>query len=156
MPCNYTFSRTIANYMAWRYVLSFSDYTNKAFTDTYFAYQKVANGQRKPEKAWETCYALVDSYFPYSIGRLYVENYFNAQTKPAVDRLVKEVKSAFSSELDRYDWMDSVTLRKSKEKLNEMLVNVAFQSFIKNDTELEKNYLGVSYIVYYNACSFKP
>lgn len=103
--------------MGWRYVLSFSDYTNKAFTDTYFNFQKVAYGQRKPEKPWETCYALVDNYFPLSVGRLYIENYFNAQSKPAVDRLVKEVKSAFSNELDRYDWMDDFTLKKSKEKV---------------------------------------
>lgn len=103
--------------MGWRYVLSFSDYTTKSFTDTYFQYQKVAYGQRKPEKPWETCYAIVDSYFPHAIGRLYIENYFNKLSKEAVDRLVKEVKTAFSSELDRYDWMDDSTLGKSKEKV---------------------------------------
>lgn len=107
----------MANYMGWRYVLSFSDYTTKAFTDTYFEYQKIAYGQRKPEKAWETCYTIVDSYFPYSIGRLYVENYFNQLSKGSVDKLVKEVKTAFSSELDSYDWMDAFTLKKSKEKV---------------------------------------
>lgn len=123
--------------------MSYSDYTTRNFTDTYFTYQKVAYGQRKPEKTWETCYAIVDSYFPYAIGRLYVDNYFNVQSKNSVERLIREVKSAFTKELDQYEWMDSTTRRRSKEKLNEMLANVAFQSFIKNDTELEKYYKGV-------------
>lgn len=136
-------TRTIANYIGWRYVLSYSDYTTKNFTDTYFKYQKIAYGQRKPEKGWETCYAIVDQYFPYTIGRLYIDNYFNTLSKGAVERLIKEVKNAFTEELNSYDWMDSTTRKRSKEKLNEMLSNVAFQSFITNNTELEKNYKGI-------------
>ncbi|KAI1285214.1 Neprilysin-1 [Halotydeus destructor] len=138
-----TSKRTIANYIGWRYVLGYSDYTTKSFISAYFDHQKVAYGQRKPETPWETCYTLVDQYFPNAVGRLYIDNYFSTQSKTAVEKLIKEVKGAFSNELDRYDWMDSYTRGKSKEKLDEMIANVAYQSWILNNTELERSHRGM-------------
>jgi predicted metalloendopeptidase len=136
--------RVLANYFGWRYVLGYSDYTTKHFLDTYFNFQRVAYGQRKPEKAWETCYTVVDSYFPHTLGRLYIDSYFNPDSKPVVENLVKEVRNAFSQELDQYDWMDDFTRRRAKDKLHKMLASVAYQSFIRNNTQLESIYRGVS------------
>lgn len=151
-----TDSRVIANYIAWRLVLAYSDYTTQRFIDTYFTYQKVAYGQRKPEKPWETCYSVVDAYFPYTIGRMYVDSFFNRQSKETIETLVREVRSAFSSQLDEYDWMDNYTRRRAKDKLNEMLASVAFQPFMRNDSALEEKYRGVSYpLIKKIICLFK-
>ena len=135
--------RVIANYFGWRYVLGYSDYTTRQFTDTYFNFQRVAYGQRKPEKTWETCYGIVDTYFPFTIGRLYVDSVFNGLSKGAVESLVHEVRSAFRKEFETYDWMDSFTKNRARDKLDEMLVSIAYQPFLVNDTQLEANYRGV-------------
>lgn len=140
---NSTPSRVIANYFGWRFVLGYSDYTTRHFTDTYFNFQRIAYGQRKPEKTWETCYTIVDSYFPFTIGRLYVDHYFTPESKKIVANLVKEVRSAFSQELDEYDWMDAFTRSRAKEKLHSMLASVAFQSFIRDNNQLEAVYKGM-------------
>lgn len=145
-----TSPRVLANYFAWRLVLGYADYTTQRFIDTYFNYQKVAYGQRKPEKPWETCYSIVDAYFPYTIGRMYVDNFFNGASKETIETLVREVRSAFSNELDKYDWMDSYTRRRAKDKLNEMLASVAYQPFMKNDTALEETYRGVRTFLRHN------
>ena len=140
-------ARVIANYFGWRYILGYSDYTTKNFLETYFNFQKVAFGTRKPEKAWETCYTIVDQYFPHTIGRLYIDSYFNQQSKTVVDNLVREVRNAFFQELDEYDWMDDFTRRRAKDKLHKMLASVAYQSFIRNNTQLESIYRGVSILL---------
>ena len=146
-------------------MLSFSDYTNQAFINTYFDYQKVAYGQRKPEKPWETCYTVVDNYFPYAIGRMYIDNYFNQQSRTAVDKLIREVKSAFSSELDRYDWMDGFTLRKSKEKVSKYtfhrIVFLSPQSIVikfssKRDESRKVIYILLISYDFHSSPSFSP
>lgn len=136
-------NRILANYIGWRFISRYADFTTQEFVNAYFEFQKVAQGQKKPEKQWEICYNIVDSYFPYTIGRLYVDSAFNGKSKREIEMLVASVKSAFRKELDRYDWMDTFTRKRAKEKLDEMLVSVAYQPFLMNDTLLESNYRGV-------------
>ncbi|RWS23715.1 hypothetical protein B4U80_05168, partial [Leptotrombidium deliense] len=125
--------RVIANYIAWRIVLYYGDFTTKEFTDVYFKYQKVSEGLRSKEKLWEFCYETVDDYFDYALGRLYVDNYFNSKAKSDINRMIRYVKSAVGNQLSRQKWMDMKTKRTAIEKVLST-ISFSFSFSIENLT----------------------
>lgn len=108
--------------MGWRIVHAYGDYTTKAFTDISFEYQRSAYGQKEPEDPWEFCYSVTDNNFHYAVGRLYIDNYFGPSARSDMGKLIREIKTAFSEELNKQDWMDVSTKNKAKEKVISIII----------------------------------
>ena len=109
--------RVIANYFGWRFVYNFADYTVKEFRHMYFEYQKLSEGITRPEKNWEFCYSLMNSYFNFVIGRLYIDNYFNSSIVNEVEDMTKHIISSFKYSLSQQTWMNRGTRIRAKQKV---------------------------------------
>ncbi|XP_015784813.1 neprilysin-4-like [Tetranychus urticae] len=132
--------RTIANFLGWRFVIAFGDYTVSQFRQFRFKFQRARKGLKSPEKDWEFCYNQLDNYYHFAMGRLYIDNYFNSTNIRKVETLVRYIKDALREAFNKQTWMDPLTRKKAKRKLNNMASVVAYQPWIKDNQQLEKFY----------------
>lgn len=110
--------RTIANYLGWRFILGFGDYTVSQFRQLRFKFQKARKGLKSPEKDWEFCYNQLDNYYHFAMGRLYIDNYFNSTNIKKVETLVRYIKDSLKEAFNKQTWMDPLTRKKAKRKVN--------------------------------------
>ena len=73
---------------------------------------------RVQEQLWEFCYALVETYYPSAVGRLYIDNYFNSETIEEVEELIDLVRDQVDLTITNQNWMDKKTRRHAKEKVS--------------------------------------
>uniref|UniRef100_A0A8C9WAF4 Neprilysin n=1 Tax=Scleropages formosus TaxID=113540 RepID=A0A8C9WAF4_SCLFO len=86
---NYT-ARDIQNYIAWRFVMNLVGGLSKAYRDTRKVFRKALYGTTSEEALWRQCANYVNNNMENAVGRLYVEEAFNGESKHMVRRAVSE------------------------------------------------------------------
>lgn len=111
------YRRTMANYLGWRTVMFLGPWTSQSFKRLRFEFDQIVIGIRKPNDLKEDCKELVTYGLGFSIGRMYINNYFNESTRREVYMLVKEIKDSFKFNLEQLNWMDTATKYVAIEKV---------------------------------------
>ncbi|CAF0711916.1 unnamed protein product [Brachionus calyciflorus] len=91
------------------------------------------------ERLLECIYSVTEQ-MEYAVGRLYVENFFNHDSKKASFEMIKNIQNEFKIMLNEYDWMDRVSRKAALEKADSIDIKVGFPEFIFNDTYLIEMY----------------
>ncbi|RWS07125.1 neprilysin-like protein [Dinothrombium tinctorium] len=152
--------RVFGNYIAWRLIEYFGKYSSESLRNCRFQFEKITSGLKGISNRWEFCFDLLASKLPHLIGRLYVDNYFNEMAKKDVQNLVFEIKKQLRLKIANSVWIDEKTRFQALSKLNydfsiqtnensqlhQMLAVVGYQSWIKNDTQLEAYYFELDQI----------
>ena len=81
---------------------------------------------------------------PLIVGRLYVENYFNNQTKLEVSKFATSIRDQFTQIIEQQDWMDLTTKKKALNKAKLMKDKYGFPQYILNDTRINEEYNGLA------------
>ena len=80
---------------------------------------------------------------PLIVGRLFVENYFNNETKLQVSYFANSIRDEFIKIIGQQDWMDATTRQKALEKANLMKDKYGFPEYLLNDTRIKEEYDGL-------------
>lgn len=86
-----------------------------------------------------TAAQLVQSYLGECLEEAYIELYCSPQIKEEVTNLVEQLRDTFETRLNNADWMSQETKTKAIEKLNSMIINVAY------DDQFYDNFEGISF-----------
>nr|WP_314267430.1 M13 family metallopeptidase [uncultured Moellerella sp.] len=118
---------TLKDYLLFHYLSGKANYLPKDFADARFDfYSKKLNGvkEQRPLKlrAIETVNKLQDE----ALGELYVETYFNADSKAKIVELVSYIRGTFQTRLQENSWMDAATQQEALKKLNLFNVKVGY------------------------------
>lgn len=132
-------SRTLANFVFWRIVDSYSGpvgIKRKYFNDTRARTQK--------------CFDVVFYYLPLSTNALWIRHFFDRDSKKEVTKILSAIKNEFDSILRTVGWLDEETRRMALEKIRKMKTFVAYPEeffedekliiFFENLTIVEGNY----------------
>ncbi|XP_022255642.1 neprilysin-1-like isoform X2 [Limulus polyphemus] len=128
----------IGNYVGWRLVQVLGPLTTEEFRKIEFDFKKVTQGVQELESLELVCANLVNSLMPEAVGRLYVEEQFKAQSKQETKLMVEELHEAFKVLVRLNDWMDVKTKEDALNKADQMIDNIGYPEWIKNDDELNK------------------
>ncbi|XP_047664311.1 phosphate-regulating neutral endopeptidase PHEX [Tachysurus fulvidraco] len=150
---NATDSRTVANYVVWRSILSRVTTLSRRFLYKYLDFARVTTGATSLTPRWDKCVNYVESTLMYATGRLFVDKHFQEDKKHMMEELIDGIRWAFIDMLDKEnDWMDAETKRKAIEKAHAVLPKVGYPEFILNNTYInndiqqlqfsEKDYFG--------------
>ncbi|XP_068566340.1 phosphate-regulating neutral endopeptidase PHEX [Cebidichthys violaceus] len=150
---NATDSRTVANYVQWRTVLSRITTLSRRFLYRYLDFARITTGITSLTPRWDKCVNYVENSLVYATGRLFVNTHFEEDKKHMMEELIEGVRWAFIDMLEKEnDWMDEPTKKKAVEKAHAVLAKVGYPEFILNDTYLnddlkqlrfsEKDYYG--------------
>ncbi|KAI5610234.1 phosphate-regulating neutral endopeptidase isoform 2 precursor, partial [Silurus asotus] len=137
---NVTDSRTVANYVVWRSILSRVTTLSRRFLYKYLDFARVTTGATSLTPRWDKCVNYVESTLMYATGRLFVDKHFQEDKKNMMEELVDGVRWAFIDMLkEENDWMDAETKTKAIEKAHAVLPKVGYPEFILNNTYINKD-----------------
>lgn len=100
---------------------------NRDFSDARFDfYSRKLNGVEKQRTRKERALETVNRLQGEPMGQIYVEKYFNPESKAKITDLVSYVRGTFNSRLKDNDWMDDATRQEALKKLEQFTVKVGY------------------------------
>ena len=125
-------------FLRWKLISATAPYLSSEFENESFDfYGRKLNGQEQMEPRWKRVLKTEDAFLGEPIGQLYVQQYFDQQSKIKMKEMVKNLKAAFSTRLQNLTWMENSTKVKALEKLEIMDVQVGYPEKWQNYTRLE-------------------
>ena len=82
-------------YLRWHLLDSFAAYLSKPFVDQNFKMVSVLTGAEKILPRWKRVVATENGVLGFAIGKMYVENYFSANSKQEVLEILKNIRTVF-------------------------------------------------------------
>ncbi|CAG0918695.1 unnamed protein product [Notodromas monacha] len=137
-------SRTVANYLSWRYVYGHAELTSQAMRDLFFQFDQVVAGITEPQERWLTCSNLVNNVLGFAVSGPYVSQYFPPAAKEEMLELIANLRVAFDEIIDNLTWMDASTKERAKTKLEAMREFVAYPDWILDDAAVDAFYDGLT------------
>ncbi|KAF5284505.1 hypothetical protein FQR65_LT13521 [Abscondita terminalis] len=138
-----TSSRTIANYLLWRFVRHRINNLDKRFQEAKQRFYYVIFGREKLPPRWQTCVTQVNSNMGMALGRMFVQRYFDEMSKNDTLQMTKDIKQSFRDILLDTDWLDDNTKELARMKIDEMHLRIGYPQFILNLDELSERYKDV-------------
>lgn len=119
--------QTLKDYLTFQYISEHARYLNQEVADTQFNfYSKKLNGVEKQRTRQERALQTVNSLQGEPLGQIYVEKYFDPQSKEKIKDLVSYIRGTFDARLKDNDWMDGSTRQEALKKLEQFTVKVGY------------------------------
>ncbi|MDQ0466525.1 putative endopeptidase [Caulobacter ginsengisoli] len=118
---------TLQAWQAFGVIDQSSPFLSKAFVDANFDFRaKTLNGQPEQRVRWKRGVALVGNQLGEAVGKVYVADYFPAESKAQMKTLVETLRTAMKGRIERLDWMTPATKEKALAKLAAFNVKIAY------------------------------
>lgn len=135
--------RILANYAAWRQVLSSVNYLPSNFRLRQLAYERITSGRAEALPRWLECVEITLSQYPIAFGALYVRKHFNAEAKVIAQEMVDNIQEEFKIMLTEITWMDERTMVGANEKADTIRSEIGFANELLQDSALVQYYATV-------------
>ena len=110
----------------------------KAFDAQGFAfYGKTLNGTPQQQERWKRAVDATNGALGQAVGKLYVQQHFDAETKARADEMVKNLLAAFGKRIDALDWMAPATKSHAKAKLTHLEIGMGYPSVWRDYSALD-------------------
>ena len=118
---------TLKAWLAFTIIDQGAGYLSKDFVDAKFDFRsKTLSGTQAQQPRWKRGVALVDGNVGEALGKLYVDAYFPARNKAAMEALVGDIKTAMGGRIQKLDWMSPQTKTKALAKLAKFNVKIGY------------------------------
>jgi putative endopeptidase len=125
-------------FLRWKLISSTDRYLSSDFENESFDfYNRKLNGQEQMEPRWKRVLKTETAFLGEPIGQLYVQKYFDQESKSKMVDLVSNLKTAFRYRLGNLTWMEEPTKEKALEKLDTMDVKVGYPDKWRDFSGLE-------------------
>jgi predicted metalloendopeptidase len=105
-------------YLRYAMVNQMAGFLSKPFVDENFAfYGHTLNGSPQIAPRWRRCSRNADIDLGDAVGQAYVAEYFSAESKARMLKLVAALETALGQDIDSIDWMSASTKKLAHEKL---------------------------------------
>ncbi|HEY0650334.1 M13 family metallopeptidase [Phenylobacterium sp.] len=129
---------TLKAWLAFTVVDQAAGHLSKDFDQAKFEFRnKTLSGTPAQQPRWKRGVNLVDGNLGEAVGKLYVDAYFPAQSKVAMEALVGDLKSAMGARIQKLDWMSPDTKAKAAEKLGKFTVKIGYPDRWRDYSKLE-------------------
>ena len=111
--------QTWKDWVAFRFVSDHAQFLPKRFDDASFAfYGKTLNDQPVQRARWKRGVALVNGALGESVGKIYVQRHFPAESEAKMAELIADLRAALADRLKSNTWMDDKTKAAAIAKLD--------------------------------------
>lgn len=139
-----TDSKTIANYLLWRFVRHRINNVDDRFDDIKQTFYHALFGREESPSRWKVCIAQVNTNMGMALGSMFVRKYFDENSKKDTLKMTHELQQAFREILKTTDWLDDQTKHLAELKVNAMSLKIGYPDFILNEDELNEKYAGIA------------
>ena len=97
------------------------------FADANFDFfGKILNGVEEQRTREKRAATITDSNLGFIVGKLYVAKYFKPDAKVRMDKMIENLRSAFSQSIDELEWMSPATKQQAKIKLAKFNTKIVY------------------------------
>ena len=129
---------TLKAYFKWNLLSSAASQLPKQFSEESFAFfGKTLHGVPEQEIRWKRGVRLVDAGMGESLGKMYVEKYFPADSKAKMETLVNNLLLAYKKSVDTLDWMSPETKKEALAKLSTFMPKIGYPNKWKDYSALQ-------------------
>ena len=127
----------LQDYLRLHLVSAYAEYLGKAWDAEDFSFGgKILSGQQQERPRWKRVLDSQEHAMGMVLGKLFVRDYFPAQTKRRYTALVDGILTAYRERLDRLDWMSEPTKDKAREKLAKLQAKIGYPDHWKDYSQL--------------------
>ena len=120
-------AETIRAYLKWRVANgAMTVLGDDQYDLTFDFYSKFLSGTEERRPKWKDATMLVDSVLGEAVGQIYVRRHFPPAAKRRMEKLVENLRRAYSERIDALDWMTDVTKAHAQEKLAAFGVKIGY------------------------------
>jgi putative endopeptidase len=135
---NATDLETLKAYMRYQVLTTSAGRLPKRFdAENFDFYGRKLEGQPEQSPRWKRCSSSVNSALGEALGKVYVEQYFSADSKAKMIQMVGDIEAAMSRDIDQLDWMSPATKVRAKEKLHEVANKIGYPDKFRDYSKLE-------------------
>jgi putative endopeptidase len=144
-------------YLRWSIIHQTAAYLSANFVKENFSfYGTTLQGAKEMKPRWKRVSATIDGCVGEALGQLFVEKYFDAESKKKVNEMVDNLFTAFKERINTRPWMSEVTKQKALEKLAKIMRKLGYPDKWKDYSTLEiKNDSYVANVLRSGTFSFK-
>lgn len=115
------------DWLCWQVVRSNAAYLSSTFVQTNFDfYGTTLTGTPQLRARWKRGVSLVEGALGEAVGRRYVERFFPAAAKSAMDVLVANLVEAYRQSITALDWMSRETRARALDKLDKFTPKIGY------------------------------
>ncbi|KAK9890169.1 hypothetical protein WA026_008973 [Henosepilachna vigintioctopunctata] len=135
--------RIVANYLLWRFIRHRTNNLDERFLLAKQRFYYILFGKEKPPTRWQFCIQQTNANMGMALGKLFVEKYFDEQSKKDTLEMTIQLQEAFQEILSENTWIDPSTKDYALMKLKNIDLKIGYPDFITNVTELNRRYIDV-------------
>ncbi|XP_046737495.1 neprilysin-4-like isoform X4 [Diprion similis] len=136
-------SRTISNYLLWRFVRHRVNNLDDRFQEAKQKFYYILFGREQAPLRWKNCVAQVNSNMGMAVGSMFVRKYFDENSKNDTLLMTQEIQQSFRELLKKTSWIDDDTKQLAGEKVDDMLLRIGYPDFILEQNLLNERYKDV-------------
>jgi putative endopeptidase len=125
-------------YFKWHVLNSFAGDLSKAYVDERFSfYGTTLRGVPENEVRWKRGVKTVEGSIGEGLGQIYVEQYFPAENKARMVKLVNNLIMAYHQSVDTLDWMSANSKKEAQKKLDKLAIKIGYPNKWRDYSALE-------------------
>ncbi len=115
------------DWLSWQVIHASAPFLPAAFVEANFDfYGRTLSGTPTQRERWKRGVAFVESAMGEAVGRIYVAQHFDENSKAVMDVLVTNLIAAYRSSIENLDWMTSETRTRALAKLEKFTPKVGY------------------------------
>ena len=128
---------TWKNMMRYRLTKRFSEVLPDKFGQLAFDFSKLFSGAKERKPRWKRIIRAEENAMGELLGQLYVKEFFNEKAKQRYEKMVEDVKLAYSERIKKLNWMSDTTKQKALIKLAAVKMKVGYPNKWKDFSSME-------------------
>ena len=126
----------LKTYIKWHYVAANAGLLSKAFVDENFAWSQKLYGAKKLQPRWKRCIRSVDGSMDELLGQMFVAERFPASAKAHAERMVRNLRAAYQTDIAQIGWMTPATKARAADKLAAIVQKIGYPERWRDYTKL--------------------
>lgn len=134
---NPSYLDTWKSMMRYRLTKRFSELLPDKFGQLAFDFSKLFSGAKQRKPRWKRVIRAEEIAMGELLGQLYVKEFFNEKAKQRYEKMVDDVKLAYSERIKNLSWMSDTTKQKALTKLAAVKMKVGYPNKWKDFSSME-------------------
>lgn len=114
-------------FLKWKLISEAAPYLSSAFVNESFKFNgTILAGKKEMKPRYKRVQASTDNVLGEALGKLYVDKYFNAESKKRVEVMIDNLIAAYRERINSREWMSPETKKQAQLKLDKIIRKIGF------------------------------
>lgn len=114
-------------FLKWKLITEAAPYLSSKFVNESFKFNgTILAGKKEMKPRYKRVQATTDNVLGEALGKLYVDKYFNAESKKRVNTMIDNLIASYRERINTREWMSPETKKQAQLKLDKIIRKIGF------------------------------